>query len=161
MRAFLTNQYPSKAFMAALGVKKTTLHQWADRGYIHLGEPGTGRSVILTGEEILYAAAINMVSKAGGTPKEQLKGLRSCVAVYAAEWRKCLPSKGPGAHFAVFRCVDYGHSVESEWELFASRTGEGLHIVEGHGDKPLPIWMVIDLEQLLHELTAKIDGRRA
>lgn len=148
-------QFPSKAFLPAIGVKKTTLHEWGSQGYIDLGEPGTGRSVVLTGKEVLLAAAMYQIHRNGGKPKEQFKGLRDCVHYFASDYE-------PGIYAAVLRSVDYGHSIEFEWEPATEPgkyiTGERVHIVEGHGDKPTPYIAILILSDILTDLYKKLVG---
>lgn len=160
MRNFLMNEYPSKQFMPAIGVSTSTLHKWAARGYIDLGEPGTGKSVLLIGEKILYAAAINIISRSGGTPKEQILGLEEAIHVYADAWRKSLPHTPPATRYCVYKFVDHGAGgISNEWEISDCPTGPTIHIVEGHGDKAEPFHATIDLEELLRRLVLRIEGR--
>ena len=162
MRDFLLKQFPSKSFMQAIGVKKTTLHRWAERGYIHLGSPGTGKTVVLTGEEILYAACLGLISKAGGSPHFLIRSLHLCVTSYAqnikSEWWREVPDRTPS--YAVFKFVDRGDYVDAEWDITEDPMYRNHgHEVEGHGDKPAPYFAVINLTELLTSLIFKIEGR--
>lgn len=151
--------------MPALGVKTATLHRWAKYGYIHLGRPGTGKAVVLTGEEILYAATLNLISVSGGLIKWQLKGLRDCVHVYAQAFWSCLPDEKPESRYCIFKFIGEplishaGVALDAEWENSITPVGDAHHIVEGNGSKAAPFFSCIDLEELLRGLVLKIDGR--
>jgi hypothetical protein len=162
MRNFLSRSYPSKIFMPAIGVATSTLHKWAARGYIHLGKPGTGKSVVLYGKEILYAACLNIISRAGGSLHDQIKGLQDCVNWYHIAWRDCLPHKKPDANYCVYKIADIHHydlNFDGEWEVTHDPTGNFSHVVELSGTKAEPFYMVINLEEVLRRLILKIDGR--
>jgi len=156
--------------MPALGVKTATFHRWADCGYIYLGRPGTGKSVILTGEEILYAACLVILSKAGGSPKFILRGLRDCITFYSSgmrQWRlKEYDPEGNPVYFeepenmyAVFKFTERCGAIDAEWSL-SDRPLVEQHITEAFGHKSAPYHQAIHLTELLRDLVLKIDGRK-
>lgn len=160
MISFLNNQYPSKVFMPALGVKKTTLHQWAERGYINLGSPGTGKSVILTGSEILYAACLVLLSKAGHSHKQMhLRGLRECIAFFKVglEQRDDKELSQISDEYVLFKFVDRGHCLDAEWILSSGPFENKRHITEAFGDRAEPYLAAINLSDLTKRLVEKID----
>jgi hypothetical protein len=175
MLRFLRTQYPSKMFMPALGVKTSTFHRWEDCGYIYLGRPGTGKPVILTGEEILYAACLAILSKVGGNSKFLVRGLRDCVAFFRSglgEWNikewdtsgNPIFHKYPEIMYAVFKFVERcdGSVIDGEWALAANPLEyiEGrAHITEAFDYKAAPYSQIICLTDLLRDLVLKIDGR--
>ena len=161
MLRFMTTQYPSKLFMPALGVQRGTLHGWAERRYIKLGKPGTGQSVILTGQEVLFAACLVLLSRAGHSPKQmQLSGLEECIAFFHANLKQYFPTNLKSI-YAVFRFVDYRNGiVDAEWELMENPIEQKYHVVEAHGDKAEPYLAAINLYELTQNLILKIEGRK-
>ena len=171
MLKFLRAQYPSKVFMPALGVKTSTLHRWEDCGYIYLGRPGTGKSVILTGEEILYAACLVVLSRVGGNSKFLLRGLRDCISFFRGglgEWHlkeydaegKPVYHEYPERMYAVFKYVERCGAVDAEWTLTDNPMEDTVHITEAFGHKAAPYHQAIHLTELLRELVLKMDGRK-
>jgi hypothetical protein len=171
MLNFLRTEYPSKAFMPALGVKKSTLHQWGERGFISLGRPGTGKAVVLIGEEVLYAACLVILSKAGGSPKFLVRGLRDCVAFFRSglgdlgfkEWDASGNTVYAGytkKMYAVFKFTERSGAIDGEWTLTDNPMEDRKHITEAFGHKPAPYHQAIYLTELLRELVLKIDGRK-
>lgn len=161
MIQFLNNQYPSKVFMPALGVKKTTLHQWAERGYIYLGSPGTGRSVILTGEEVLYAACLVLLSKAGHSHKQMhLRGLRDCISWFKDGLKHSDDKEIPGLidEYALFKFVEGVGFFDGEWVLSRNPFEKRMHITEAFGGKAEPYHAAINLTNLLKKLVYKTEG---
>ena len=152
--------------MPAIGVSTSTLHKWAARGYIYLGSPGTGKSVTLTGKEILYAATLNLISVSGGSIKWQYAGLQDCVSVYYEAFKKCLPYEKPSTKYCVYKFVDdhagnyAGVAITAEWEISENPMNDRYHIVEATGSKAEPFFSCIDLEELLRSLVLKIEGRQ-
>ena len=156
--------------MPALNVKRATLHHWADCGYIYLGKPGTGKSVILTGEEILYAACLCILSKVGSNSKFIVRGLRGCISFfrsglgdrhpkeYDAEG-KPVYHEYPERMYAVFKYVERCDAVDAEWTLTDNPMEDTTHITEAFGHKAAPYHQAIHLTELLRELVLKIDGR--
>ena len=154
---FLETQYPSKIFMPAIGVKKTTLHQWSDRGYIYLGRPGTGKSVILTGEEILYAACLVLLSKAGHSHKQMyLRGLRDCIGFFK-RGIDCDEDMSTDM-YALFKFVERVGVVDGEWVLSMNPFEKRIHITEAFGHKVAPYLAAVNLTELLKSLAQQIEG---
>ena len=160
--------------MPALGVKRATLHHWGDCRYINLGRPGTGKSVVLTGEEVLYAACLTILSKVGGNSKFMVRGLRDCVAFFRSglgDWGfKEWDAEGrpvyvdyPEKMYAVFkyveRCSPPHIAIDGEWTLTDDPLEDRKHITEAFGHKAAPYHQAINLTELLRELVLKIDGR--
>ena len=175
MLKFLRTGYPSKAFMPALGVKKSTLHQWGERGFIHLGRPGTGKAVVLPGEEVLYAACLCILSKAGGSPKFLVRGLRDCISFFRSglgQWNikydevtgEVIYPDSASDTYAVFRYVERCSpphvAIDAEWSLSHNPVEDRPHITEAFGHKAAPYHQAINLTELLRELVLKIDGRK-
>ena len=87
---FLTNEHPSSTFMSALGVRTSTLHEWAHRGYLIFPKTGKGRTLYLSASELLMARALNIISKSGGTPKLfRLEELRNIINIFLSEILNC------------------------------------------------------------------------
>lgn len=157
--------------MPALGVKRATFHRWADCGYIYLGKPGTGKSVILTGEEVLYAACLAVLSRVGGNSKFLVRGLRDCISFYRSaigdwgfkEWDadgNAIYFERPEKMYAVFKYTERHGAIDAEWTLTDDPLEDTPHITEAFGDKAAPYLQAINLTDLLKELILKIDGRK-
>ena len=159
MKRFLVSQYPSKVFMPAIGAKTATFHRWADCGYIHFDKPGTGRSVFLTGKEILYARCLVLLSEAGHSHSQMhLRGLKECIAFFE-HWLfqnddELIPTLSDT--YALFKFVEGRLFIDGEWEMTSDPLGKWGHITEGHGDRAAPYVAMINLTEALKELVLKI-----
>ena len=158
--------------MPALGVKKQTFHRWGDCGYIYLGRPGTGKSVILTGEEILYAACLVVLSKVIGNSQFIVRGLRDCISHFRSgleQWPRGYDKEGNSVYFeerdmyAVFKFTERCGAIDAEWQLSDNPLEyreDRKHITEHFGHKAAPYHQAIYLSELLRDLILKIDGRK-
>ena len=155
MQRFLESEFPSKVFMPGLGVKHATLHRWADLGYIHLPKVGTGKTLFLSGEQLLFAGCLGVLSKVAGNGKFMLRGLRDCVTYF----RLGISDGSQRPMYAIFKYRDLDGAIDAEWELEESIAGNERHIVEAFGPAA-PYCQIIYLTDLLRELIFKIDGRK-
>ncbi|QTO39215.1 hypothetical protein [Desulfovibrio desulfuricans] len=160
---FLENRHASKHFMPALGTKITTLHGWGARGFINLPKGGTGRSLYLRGMDIVYARCLVVLSNAGCAPKSiALRGLYQNIEFFVQGCRDSYTEheKMPTTYALyryVERCEGKNSCIDGEWSLsFEGMSLDARHITEAHGHKAAPFWAILNLTDIMQEMSKKV-----
>ena len=161
---FLENRHPSRCFMPALRIKASTLHMWGKRKYIDLPKGGRGSSLYLSGEELIYIRCLTILSVTGSNPSEiWLRGLRESITFFVMG---CVESYQEHIEmpttYARYRCVEHSYLgqdmfIEGEWDLRERGMDvEGRHITEAHGHKAMPYAMILNLTEILKDLSQQV-----
>ena len=160
---FLENTHASKRFMPAIEVKITTLHAWNTRGFMNFDKPGSGKSLYLSGGEIILARCLFILQKAGCAPSilgsrglnEGIESfVNSCIEAYE-ENRDFEPE------YLVYRVspwvdgLDTGY-YDAEWQLKPKDDFFGPHITEAHKSKAYAFCCVLDLSQIFQEMSSRV-----
>lgn len=170
--SFLESSHPSRVYQEPLDSPKTTIADYVRRGLLHVDRPGTGRAMHMQGADILLARCLVILSKSGGMPKIMERGLREVVTSFFPDIaREEYAETGKiNHHYAVYRFVERGFSdgkyaSDGEWELISGDDDiafpyifgrKGHHITEAHGDKAAPLWTILDLTDILMDISAKV-----
>ncbi|MDD3684642.1 MAG: hypothetical protein PHW09_12310 [Desulfovibrio desulfuricans] len=162
-KQFIEGRHPSKLFMPALEVKTSTLHAWNDRGYMSFSKNGSGKSLFLSGPEVIQARCLFILKTSGCAPRVLgSRGLydgiiaftNACINAY----EECISIE---KMFLVYRItpfisgIDTGY-YDTEWELKSEKDIFGPHITEAHGTKPYSFWCVLGLSEILKDMTKRI-----
>ena len=161
---FLESTHASKRFMPAIEVKVTTLHAWNTRGFMVFDKPGSGKSLFLSGGQIILARCLSILQKAGCAPSilgssGLINGVNSfvnaCIEAYAED-RDFEPL------YLVYRVSPWVDGIDTgfynqEWELKSKDDIFGRHITENES-KAYAFFCVLDLYEIMQEMAARVMG---
>ena len=144
--------YSAKEFLPVLGLKPTTFHAWGRRGNIDLPLSGRGKSLELTGHELVFLAALATLSTLQQPPSVGKARLKKQVEIFTDSFVRGITAY----RYCVAKTRPLGEGF-MEWSLCDSASPVH-HIVDAVGGEPVPGWIVLDLLAIAEKVAKGLYG---